>query len=250
MQRRFIAAATIALSLAVSCASPQKSELATLIDAHTTARGGAEAIEAIWNIKTKVEVVEPTFAVTGDYRAKDGAVRINIYAEEHRVFSEGIDENGAWQQSGEGAPITESSAAGRAALLHSIEFNLFGLHQLAGRGNNLSLEDDEVIDDVAFRVVKVIMAGGFETYLYINPETSMIERRRDIRALHPDADPATKLIENQYSDFRKNCGVMNSFASRQVDVRTGAELQTTRVLGQECNLDEETLEIPRDGIAN
>lgn len=243
-------AAALAAALTISCAPKPADPLAVLIDQHTEARGGAAAIEAIKTVRTKVEIVEPTFQVTGDYRAMEGRMRIDVYADGQRVFSEGVGDEGAWQQSGADAPVSEASEAGKAALLHGIEFNLFGLHQLAGRGNTLSLEENEVIDGVAFQVIKVVMADGFETYLYINPDTSMIERRRDIRALHPDADPATKLIENQYADFRKSCGVMNSFASRQVDVRTGEELQTTRIVEQRCNLGDQALEIPRSIVVD
>ncbi len=243
-------AAALVTALAISCAPKPSDPLAAIIAQHTEARGGAAAIEAVRNVRTKVEIVEPTFQVTGDYRATEGRMRIDVYADGRRVFSEGVDASGAWQQPGADAPISDASEAGKAALLHGIESNLFGLHQLAERGNRLSLEDGEVLDGVAFRVIKVTMADGFETYLYINPQTSMIERRRDVRALHPDADPATKLIENQYSDFRKSCGVMNSFASRQVDVRTGEELQTTRVVEQRCNLDDQALEIPRGVVVN
>lgn len=244
-----VAFATAMLLFAASCAAPQKSELAKVIDANVAARGGATAIENIRNIRTQVDIVEPTFAVTGDYRAKDGQMRVDIYADGSRVFSEGVDDGGAWQQDGAGAPITPSSDKGRAALLHGIEFNLFGLHQLTGRGHTLSLESDEIIDGKVFEVVRATLNDGFETYLFINPETSMIERRRDIRALHPDVDPATKLIESQYFDFRDYCGVRSSASSRQIDVTTGAEMQTTKIVKQECNLPEKALQLPRDADA-
>jgi len=245
-----VAVATAMFLFASSCATPPNGDLANIIDANVAARGGATALENIRNIRTKVEIVEPTFAVTGDYRAKDGRMRIDIYADGARVFSEGVDDVGAWQQNGEGAPITESSASGRAALLHGIEFNLFGLHQLTDRGAALSIEGDENIDNVTFRGIKVRLADGFETYLYFNPATSMIERRRDVRALHPDVDPTTKLIENRYFDFRDFCGVLSPASSRQVDVISGTELQTTKIVSQECNLPEKALQLPRDAVTS
>ncbi len=235
---------------ATGCASSPPGNLLALIERHTAARGGAEAIEAVRNLRTRVEILEPSFSVTGDYRAMDGQMRVDIYADDALVFSEGVDAAGSWQQNGAGAPITETSDAGRAALLHGIEFNLFGLHQFDERGHILSLEADETLDGIAYRVVKATLSDGFETYLFINPTNSMIERRRDIRALHPDADPKKKLIENQYFDFTDYCGVLNSASSRQIDVGSGVELQRTTVISQECNIPEEALQIPRDAATS
>lgn len=240
------AAIAVAATLVSSCSAPQKDDLALLIDRHTDARGGAAAIEAVRNIRTRVEIVEPTFSIVGDYRAKDGAMRIDIYAGENLVFSEGVDSQGAWEQQGSGAAIKTSGEKGRQALLHGIEFNLFGLHQLEKRGHVLSLEGDETLDGVSYKVIKVTLSDGFETYLYLDPETAMIARRRDVRALHPDADPTEKLIENQYFDFQDFCGVLSPAASRQIDAISGAELQTTKVIEQKCNLPEEDLRLSRD----
>lgn len=246
MNIRIVIAAFVATSCLSACTTANPS-LESLLRSHTEARGGAKAFEAVENLRTEVEIVEPTFTVRGDYRARDGAMRIDIYAEGARVFSEGVDGDGPWQQNGEGAPVTVTSAEGRAALLHGIEFNLFGLHQLRSRGHSLSLAGKEVIDGTSYEIVKVVLNDGFETYLYINPETSMIERRRDVRALHPDADPTKKLIENQYFDFTPYCGVMTPSSSRQTDASKGEELQRTKVISQECNLSDEALEIGRPG---
>ena len=236
----------------VSCATANKpiSALDDLLARHAAARSGEAAIEAIDNIRTRVEIVEPSFTVIGDYRAREANMRIDIYAENARVFSEGIDADGSWQQNGDGEPVTGTSAAGGAALLHGIEFNLFGLHQLAARGHSLSLLNDETIDGLAYKVVKIVLSDGFETYIYLNPVTAMVERRRDVRALHPDADPTTKLIENQYFDFTEFCGVLFPASSRQIDVMTGEELQRTKILSQDCNLADDALEISRDDIVD
>lgn len=249
MRNITFALAASAAALTAACTSAPANPLDETIRRHTEARGGAAAIDAVKNIRTEVEVIEPGFTVTGDYRARDGAMRIDIYADGVRVFSEGVYEGRSWQQGGAGAPVTATSDAGRAALLHGIEFNLFGLHQLEARGHALSLEGEETVDGAAYKVVKVTLGDGFETYLYINQQTSMLERRRDIRALHPDADPTEKLIENLYFDFTDYCGVLSPASSRQIDVRTGEELQRTRIIKQDCNLSEEALQLTPDAAA-
>lgn len=243
MQKPIFAAAL--LLLAGACAERAPGDIDAIIIANTKARGGAAAIEGVRNIRTRIEIKEPTFEVMGDYRAKDGAMRIDIYSDGARVFSEGLDADGGWQQQGAGAPFTEQSAAGKAALGHGIEFNLFGLHQLAARGHTLALDGDETIDGIAYKVIKVTLSDGFETFLYLNPANGMVERRRDIRALHPDVDATQKLIENRYYDFEDYCGVKSSSRSEQVDATTGEIMQTTKVLSQACNLSDDDLAIER-----
>lgn len=52
------------------------------------------------------------------------------------------------------------------------------------------------------------LQDGFTTYLNLNPTTYLIERQRDIRALHPDADPTQNWIERRFEDFRgEGCGI-------------------------------------------
>ena len=208
-------AALVAATSLSACTTAAPS-LDALLRSHTAARGGAEVFDAIENLRTEVEIIEPTFTVRGDYRARDGAMRIDIYADGARVFSEGVDSEGSWQQNGEGAPVTATSDEGRAALLHGIEFNLFGLHELKARGHSLSLAGAEALDGATYHVIRILLSDGFETFLYLNSETLMIERRRDVRALHPDADPTKQLIENQYLDFTPRCGIMSPASSRQI----------------------------------
>lgn len=245
-----ILAMLTAIGLAASCGDAPDDDLTELIARHTQARGGASAIEAISAVRMEVEIEEPGFTVTGDYRATADMMRIDIFDKGKRVFSEGVDENGAWQQMGKDAPFELSSEKGRAALLHGIEFNLFGLHQLAARGHSLVLLGDETIDGIAYKVVGVTLADGFETFLYINPESALIERRRDVRALHPDADPSEKLLETIYFDFARRCGVLSPASTRQIDARTGEELQRTRVARQVCNVSGDALRIERDALVD
>lgn len=46
---------------------------------HIAASGGAAAFEHLHSVRYKVEITEPQFTVTGDYRAsRDGRMRIDI----------------------------------------------------------------------------------------------------------------------------------------------------------------------------
>lgn len=234
-----------------SCSLERTPTVDELIAHNVEARGGASRLDAIENLRTRVRIIEPTYTVVGDYRATtDGRMRIDVFTGARRVFSEGIDGDGAWQRAGgDDAPITPSSEAGRAALLHGIEFNLFGLHRFAERGHTIELDGREVVDGTDYYVLHVTLRDGFETWLYLDPSSWMIGRQRDVRALHPDMDPDEKVIETVAERFGTHCGVETAIVSKHKDVATGDVLQTTELLTQECNLPPDELALPRDAPA-
>ncbi|MGE0045988.1 MAG: hypothetical protein AB7J28_14145 [Hyphomonadaceae bacterium] len=236
-RRGLVAGGALALALP-SCASAQTEEL-TLDDVlarHTQARGGAAALDAIRNTRNDATIVEPSFTVRGTYIANtDGLMRVDVFAEGQRVFSEGIDAEGAWSRQGGDAPVEPASETARAALYHGVEFNLFGLHAFPGRGHAITLEGREAIDGTNYYVLKIVMRDGFETYRYIDPATWLSTRRRDVRALHPDVDPTTRLLETIASDWRPVNGVLSSFAWEQRDVAHDAQVQTGTIHSLEYN---------------
>ncbi|MEZ5920471.1 MAG: hypothetical protein R3C60_03865 [Parvularculaceae bacterium] len=103
MLRFSLFAAAIAAAVLCSCATERTDPLAHIIAHKTEARGGANAIEAINNVRSKVEITEPKFTVSGVYRAMDGAMRNDINEDDKRVYSEGVDKNGSWLQKGAGS---------------------------------------------------------------------------------------------------------------------------------------------------
>jgi hypothetical protein len=96
----------------------------------------------------------------------------------------------------------------------------------AGAGIGSNWPGRESIDGIDYNVLKLTLDDGFESRYYVHPETWMIERDRQQRALHVDVDPAPEWIETIYRDFRAVSGVL--FAHRQVErqVKTGAVLST------------------------
>lgn len=244
MNRRFFVLA----SLAAACAPPAAPEL-TLDDVlrrHAAARGGAAALDAVANTLNVAEVVEPSFSVFGRYIAStQGLMRVDIFVDGARVFSEGIDIDGAWDWPSDLAAPRAASAQGAAALAHGVEFNLFGLHALAQRGHTLTLEGRETIAGIDYHKLKIRLADGFETWRYINPETWLIDRARDLRALHPDVDPTQVTIESEYTDYRPVAGVQSSFRWTQSNVSTGELMQTGTIQQLAYNVAAEALNFAR-----
>jgi hypothetical protein len=232
VRRRFLVTAA-----AASACAPRRGPLTLeeVIARHTDARGGAAALDAVQTLRNEAAVAEATFNVRGPYIAStEGLMRVDIFADDQCVFSEGIDREGAWSWS-PGSEPQPASEAGAAALRHGVEFNVFGLHRFAERGHALSLEGVQEVAGVELHVVKIVMNDGFETYRFIDPATWMIVRSRDVRAFHPDLDATEAPLESAFSDFREVAGVRSPFEWMQRDLRTGEVIQRGTVLSLEYN---------------
>ena len=212
--------------------------LAGIIARNTQARGGSAAIERARTIRMRMRIVEPRYTVDGVYRAtRDSRMRIDVYMGGTRVYSEGYDGRRAWELQADAAHAQDSSPAGAAALRHGLEYptNLWGLDEVRVRGNHLSYQGRELVEGISYHVLEFVLADGFTTYFYVNPDTWLIERQRDERALHPDADASRKWIEQRFSDYRLVDGRQVAFRMEQYDLRTGTLVQTSTVTEVETN---------------
>ncbi len=223
-----------ATSCLAACATPDGvADLDVVLRNYARARGGVAALNAVRSTLNVCEIVEPTFTVNGRYIATtNGRMRVDVFYDGARAFSEGIDDEGAWSWPSDAAAPSPATPVARAALAHGIEFNLFGLQALPRRGHTLTLEGREEIAGIEYYKVKLRLAGGFETWRYVNPETWLPDRGRDLRALNPDVDTTQIPIETENMDFRAVSGVLTPFRWVQRNVQTNEELQhgTIRML--------------------
>lgn len=219
--------------MVVGAGTPVGGTLDELVAAHAAARGGPAAIEAVRSLLIEVRIEEPGFAVDADYRAsRSGSMRIDVYDDGERVYTEALEGGRAWARSaGDGAAVTVVGAEGTAALRRGVEspLKLYGLHEMARRGHSLELRGREVVDGIDYHVLRAVLDDGHETFYYLHPVTALIERERQHRALHVDADPQPHWIETRYEDYRPVAGVL--FPFRQVETRldTGEVLATNTV---------------------
>ena len=204
--------------------------LAEIIENHTRARGGAAALDSIHAEETEIELTENGSTVEAHYRCtSDLFFRIDIYDKKTHVFCEGLDAQGPWTwPSGKSEPQQGVPDAKRTAL-EGIEFNLYGLHAFPRRGHQLTVAGRERIALVDYHVIQVDLKDSYQTFLYIDPETWLIGRRRDTRAFHPDVDPTKEHVETQYTDFREVSGVRSAFLQHQVDLGSGEIKQIAAV---------------------
>ncbi|MDQ3116462.1 MAG: hypothetical protein M3Q86_07605 [Verrucomicrobiota bacterium] len=220
-----VRAGFIFLAMSMGLLSCQRAPLTLeqLIERHTEAVGGRAAIEAAHSIRFDLHIVDPGFEVDGIYlAARPGRMRIDVSADSQHVFTEALGEKGGWQWKGKGGPV-EASATATAALRHGVELpgHIFGLHELRQRGHQVELAGRETVGQVNYHVLRVIFADGYNTKLYLDPESWLITRRRDVRALHPDIDPTPTPIENTMTDFQHVDGLLFAFTSTDTDLTTG-----------------------------
>jgi outer membrane lipoprotein-sorting protein len=200
-----------------------------IVERNTNAMGGRTAIEAVQSIEIDLHIKDPSFEVDGTYyAARPGKMRIDVSAEGKHVFTEAFDGQSGWQWEGKGEqkPATEKAAA---ALRHGVELpgKLFGLHELKTLGHNMKLIGREEIDGVNYYVLQLILNDGYAVSLYVDPNSWLVTRRRDVRPLHVDVDPTPTTMEQVSFDFREVNGVKFPFTTAETDLNTGKLLEST-----------------------
>jgi hypothetical protein len=200
-----------------------------IVERNTDAMGGRAAIEAVQSIQIDLHIKDPSFEVDGTYyAARPGKMRIDVSAEGKHVFTEAFDGRSGWQWEGKGEQKAATEKA-TAALRHGVELpgKLFGLHELKARGHGLKSVGRERIGGVNYHVLQLILNDGYAVSLYVDPDTWLVTRRRDVRPLHVDADPTPTTIEQVSSDFRDVNAVKFPFATAETDLKTGQLLEST-----------------------
>jgi hypothetical protein len=228
-----LAASLMVLAASAAVAAPPSPSLEWILEKHTQARGGRDAIEAVHGIRMDIAITEPKYTAEGRYTAtRDGSMRIDVFIGGDRVFTEALDRGQAWSRAaGESAPGVTGSSAGAAALRHGVEapFKLFGLHEMQSRGHRLRYVGRVAIDQVDYYALEATLDDGYQTTYYLDPTTWLIARERQYRALHVDVDPTPEWIETSFDDYRLEAGVQYSHRQVERQVATGNVLVTTVV---------------------
>lgn len=204
--------------------------LEEVVQRHTLARGGAEALDRVRSILMASEMTDGPDAFNGRYAADAaGLVRIDVYAAGNFVGAEGVDRQGVWLRGANSQPRDSVATGAANALLHGAEAHLFGLHRFPERGHRVRLMPGTRLDGIDYQVVEVVFSTGHTSYFYVDPSTWLITRRRDERAFHPDVSSSQQRIETRYSDFQTVEGVVAPHRDTNLDLATGNVLGTVQV---------------------
>jgi hypothetical protein len=232
----------IAIALASCAPTDRNLTLDELVAAHTLARGGRNALDAVKNVECELEILElgftPAITLTALYRVdRRGRMRIDVSQGGKVVFTEAFDGARGWQQAGADALAEYAKPQAEASLRHGpqLPVNLLSLHDLSSRGHHLELLGRETFDGIALHRVRITLDDAFATDYYLDPETMLIARSRDVSALHPDIDSKERPTETQWSDYRTVAGTKRSFRSRTIDLTSGKEIQTVTIRALRVN---------------
>ena len=228
---------SIALFVVGCHRSSESLSLDEIVEHNTNAMGGRAAIEAVQSIQIDLHIKDPSFEVDGTYYAvRPGKMRIDVSAEGKHVFTEAFDGERGWQWEGKGEQKSATEKA-TAALRHGVELpgKLFGLHELKARGHTLKSIGRELIDGINYYVLKLVLNDGYTVSLYVDPNSWLVTRRRDVRPLHVDVDLTPTTIEHVSSDFRDVNGVKFPFATTETDLKTGKLLESTTTKNVKTN---------------
>ncbi|MEX0342097.1 MAG: hypothetical protein AB3N06_05885 [Erythrobacter sp.] len=217
-----------------------------ILDRHVAAVGGEVAFANRENMRTLVEITEQGALMRGDYRAaRDGRMRIDVYYDGKRFFSEGIDAQGAWQQAGEGAPVEKVTGEPAARLRRGIDARFETLADSARKGQSVRYVGPRDRESETMDAVEIVGIDGHRRTYFFERDTGLATRMQEREALHPDADPTETDEEEIRTNFRSDCGILQPGETRVFDMQTGEELQSTRLVSTRCNLPEYDLDLGR-----
>jgi hypothetical protein len=228
-----IGAAAFAVSAFAAVTPPMTSD--EILQAHTDARGGLEAIQAVDSMDVRLTIDEGWVA-TGQYQAnRDGSMRIDVYIGEERVFTEALLDDNAWSmQQGEttGTPITEEEAQ---ILWRGVLGNLYAMQEWPDHGVEVNARGPEMLDGEDYWIIDITHEDGFQDRYYLDVDTFLIARQRSDHSLHPAVDPSVQRFETRYSDYREVDGIMFAFREEKYDLDTGERAQLVTIQSREFN---------------
>lgn len=201
--------------------------LEKLLDLNAQAMGGKETLENIRSVETRATIIENGTAMSGHFRAnRDGQMRVDIYVEGARVFSEALSsKDDGWQQDGEGEPVEPLSEKGKAALQNSIISNLYALHELPALGYQFEFIGVEKMMDRDYYALDITRPDGLQERRFFDMETYLKAGSMDDTALHVDVDPTLVLKISTNNDYRDVGGIMQPFGGRVIEVEDNKVIQ-------------------------
>jgi len=237
--------AVIALVLTSCAQDPPEMNLELLLERHGAARGGATAIESIRSIELTVEIIEPEFTLAGQYIAtRDQWMRVGVYADGARVFTEALGPDGGWQMFDDGT-VADLSPDGKDALLRGVASNLYGLHELPGLGYQLAFLGSTVRHDQLYWEIEQTSPDGFAQRLFLDKKTYLIASKVETSALHPDLDSDKTYQETFFSNYRDEKGVLIARRSVKKNIKTGDIMQEATVTRVSLNIEPEQARFER-----
>lgn len=228
-----------AMSMLAGCAEPMAPlDLGQIVTKNRQAISRATPAAGTGTMEVDLKIEERGTALDAVYRVtRDGRMRIDILRDGKRIYTEAYDGHQGWDWGKEGSKATIDPHGD--ALWHGTQFpgTIFALSDMAALGHRLDYVGREQIDGVDYYVLRLTLRDGFETYRYVNPETWLIDRGRDLRAFHPAVNDRKTWVETLWSDYRDVGGVLRPFVSANVDLVAASQLAKQEITAYKVNPD-------------
>ena len=226
-----------------------KINLTDIIEHHITALGGLEALNAIRTMQFNGRMVEPEFTIE-DFNV----IRMKPHFQKvwmpfgEGYFAEGYNGEYAWEKPVKDEHGHRVEGAPADALRHAMELPgvMRPLTEFVARGNALELVNEGEVDGRWVYLLKATLADGSVKAYYMDAETYLFTRSRDVRAFHPAINLKENHVETVMGDFRSVDGVTVAFRESQRDWVTGEVLGelTWRTIEVNPDLSEKDFEMP------
>lgn len=220
----------IPFHVALAGGDPER-DLNQLLACHDAAVGGP--ILRGWDgVAYDLEIKEPGFTVQGRYTAwRSGAMRIDVFAGEQRVYSEWLEDGRAFEQPQGAAEGVAAGDEAAAILRRGIEQpgHLWTLADMRANGHHLDWASAPATAPGDAGALHLTLQDGFELWLWLDPDGCQILRQRTWSALHPAVDSTRRWVETRYADFETHDGVTKAMRVVTLDVATGDTLGETRL---------------------
>lgn len=229
----------IAVILFSLCADTYASnKLANLLDKHQQTLGNLRAWQKVKNVTYNIKIKEPEFEVYGIYRAtRSGKMRIDIFSDGKRVFTEAYNGTIGWQWSTQLKAVKIIDGEKAAALRHGVELpgRFFTLLDMEQQGHQLEYIGEEKRESGKAAVILLTLKDGHRKYYLLDPHSGQQIANRDTRAFHPDIDPTRVIVETRPSQYKKIEGMRRAWQSDNFDLSNNQWLGTSRVLDIDIN---------------
>tara|TARA_R110000868_G_scaffold51823_13_gene163904 strand:- start:9123 stop:10226 length:1104 start_codon:yes stop_codon:yes gene_type:complete len=219
--------ALILLPFSQAAAQTAGPDAETIIARHIEARGGAEALHALHSL-----VFDHGVYREGDFTSDGTAVMMLMrpyyklvgHPEREPGFMEGYDGT-AWEWYQDPGLTVRTTGPASAASRHSTDVEGPFL-DYADKGSSIELLGSELIAGRPAYQIRLTQMDGFATDYFIDQESYLISASRRTAPIHAFGEAVT--TQSLHSDYRRVAGVLFPFAYIEVELASGAELNSMR----------------------
>jgi hypothetical protein len=204
-----------------------------LVDRHVKALGGREKIENVHSVTKHLVYREPSFTIPDAFIAlmRPYYKTIADPKDTHVDINEGYD-GSAWEYYADPGVVLRTVGAAAAAGRHGTEI-FDPLVDYKANGTKLELSGNEAFDGKPAYKLHVTLADGFESYIFLDPQTYLVLGDRRAVPIHAFGEPVKS--ERHVGDFRPVDGVRFPFHSSEIEIATGKELSSDTIQSIEVN---------------